>query len=346
MKKILVVDNHPVMLKFMSNLLEKEGHHVLTAEDGLSALDILKTYIPDIIFVDLVMPNIDGRKLCLMIRGMEDMKDVYLIIISGIAAENDIAPTSFGADGCIAKGPLNKMGEHIHSVLNILDKGSATDLSKEIIGLEDVYEREVTTELLSAMIHSERIFDNMEEGIIELTSEGKIVYVNPKCVSIIGIPEGNLLGFNFIELFNDTQGAVIKPLLETTGESPLSIPEDSPLSINNKLVLLDILKLNEENRQSIVVIIHDITKRRQAEEALLREKEKLQDALAKIKTLSGMLPICASCKKIRDDKGYWNRIEKYIESHTDALFTHALCPGCMDKLYGDEDWYKKEDLDK
>ena len=60
MKKILVVDNHPVMLKFMTNLLEKEGHEVLTAQDGLSALDVLKKHIPDVMFVDLVMPNISG----------------------------------------------------------------------------------------------------------------------------------------------------------------------------------------------------------------------------------------------------------------------------------------------
>jgi CheY-like chemotaxis protein len=57
-KKILVVDNHPVMLRLMVNLLENKGHQVLTAEDGLSALDILKTYIPEVIFIDLVMPNI------------------------------------------------------------------------------------------------------------------------------------------------------------------------------------------------------------------------------------------------------------------------------------------------
>ena len=63
MKKILVVDNDRIMLRFIAKLLEKEGHEVETAEDGLNALDILKTYTPDFIFVDLVMPNIDGRML-------------------------------------------------------------------------------------------------------------------------------------------------------------------------------------------------------------------------------------------------------------------------------------------
>jgi hypothetical protein len=66
----------------------------------------------------------------------------------------------------------------------------------------------------------------------------------------------------------------------------------------------------------------------------------LRDALSQIKTLSGLLPICASCKKIRDDEGYWNQLEAYIEEHSEAEFTHGFCPDCMKKLYGvalDED---------
>ena len=71
--------------------------------------------------------------------------------------------------------------------------------------------------------------------------------------------------------------------------------------------------------------------------ALEREKEeligKLQQSLHKVKLLSGFLPICASCKKIRDDKGYWNQIEKYIKDHSEADFSHGLCPECAQKLY-------------
>ncbi len=70
-----------------------------------------------------------------------------------------------------------------------------------------------------------------------------------------------------------------------------------------------------------------------------KEREKLikelQEALANVKTLRGLLPICASCKKIRDDKGYWNQIESYIGKHTDAQFSHGICPDCAKKLYPD-----------
>jgi two-component system, cell cycle response regulator len=66
----------------------------------------------------------------------------------------------------------------------------------------------------------------------------------------------------------------------------------------------------------------------------------LRDALARVKTLTGLLPICASCKNIRDDSGYWQAVDVYVQNHTDAAFSHALCPGCARSLYPDlmGDW--------
>ena len=95
------------------------------------------------------------------------------------------------------------------------------------------------------------------------------------------------------------------------------------------------LKDDRGNHVASVVIHRDITPLKQAE----REREKLiqdlQHALSRIKTLSGLLPICASCKRIRDDQGYWNQIETYIQSHSAAEFSHGICPDCVKKLYPD-----------
>jgi PleD family two-component response regulator len=66
---------------------------------------------------------------------------------------------------------------------------------------------------------------------------------------------------------------------------------------------------------------------------LHRTLKELQDALKDIRTLSGLIPICASCKKIRDDKGYWSQVEEYIEERSDAQFSHGICPKCRDELY-------------
>ncbi|MDD8018933.1 MAG: PAS domain-containing protein, partial [Bacteroidota bacterium] len=78
----------------------------------------------------------------------------------------------------------------------------------------------------------------------------------------------------------------------------------------------------------------DITERKKAEAEREKLLSELQDALTKVKTLSGLLPICASCKKIRDEKGEWQVLEGYIHGHSEATFTHGVCPDCAKKLFG------------
>jgi PAS domain S-box-containing protein len=97
----------------------------------------------------------------------------------------------------------------------------------------------------------------------------------------------------------------------------------------------------ETGQHFLLSIFRDITERKQTEEVIqdaARERERLikelKHAAGSIKTLQGLIPICANCKKIRDDKGFWNRLEMYIHEHTDAKFSHGICPECMEKLYG------------
>ena len=87
------------------------------------------------------------------------------------------------------------------------------------------------------------------------------------------------------------------------------------------------LEISNEKLKAVIV------ERQKAEEKILVQNTELKEALSKVKLLSGFIPICASCKKIRDDKGYWNQIESYIKKHSEAEFTHSICPKCSKKLY-------------
>ena len=88
--------------------------------------------------------------------------------------------------------------------------------------------------------------------------------------------------------------------------------------------------------------------RRLQKEILVRKKveSELKEAFSDINTLEGLLPICAQCKKVRDDKGYWKQIEGYLEEHSDLLFSHSLCPACLKEAYGDKSWFKKKEDEK
>ncbi len=107
------------------------------------------------------------------------------------------------------------------------------------------------------------------------------------------------------------------------------------------LVSLSVLKDSKGEINGMIGYTLDITKQKTAEQEREQLILQLQEAIAKIKTLNGLIPICSSCKKIRDDKGYWNILESYIQEHSDAQFSHSMCPECSEELYGEEEWYVK-----
>ena len=95
-----------------------------------------------------------------------------------------------------------------------------------------------------------------------------------------------------------------------------------------------------------LAVKEDITHRKEVETEREKLVVELKTALADVKMLSGLIPICASCKKIRDDHGYWQQVESYIQKHSEAKFTHGLCPDCMIKFYPDYSKEKQNALEK
>ncbi len=274
-KKIMVVDNHHLILQFLGKLLEKEGHHVVTAKDGLSALEAMKTFVPDIVFVDLIMPNISGKRLCRIMRKRPHLKDVYIVILSAVAAEENVDVVDFGANACIAKCPFNRMAEHVLQIIVRADKkGAASASSREILGIEDVTAREITEELLAVKRHFEVILNGMSEGILEISAESKIVYVNPSCLALLGLPEEKLLTSDFVRLFNGTDRRRIEEVLGGLGDGPQEIPQDAPISRNGRHFALRVSSLPCKEHKA-VIMLKDVSERTKLE-AKLQEAQKME----------------------------------------------------------------------
>ena len=350
-KKILVVDDSRAILHLLATFLNKQGYEVATAEDGLMALDVMERFKPDIMFVDLIMPIIKGDKLCRIIRKMPEFNSTSLVIISATAAEEAIDFLSLGADACIAKGPLKTMLANFTEVLSLLENNDTEKLAKKIYGSENIFERDITRELLATNKHFEITLDNMDDGLIELTYTGKITFVNRAAVKMLGLPEEKLLSAYFPDFFNGSHRQQIGELLDKQDDTIARIGDDEPILLHDSYLLIKFVSFQDQGRNFMIILMQDITRRKQAELQLKKNEEnlekkvrertaaleestrKLERALSEVKTLSGMLPICASCKKIRDDKGYWNQIEEYIRDHSEAEFTHSICQDCAEKLY-------------
>ncbi len=175
---------------------------------------------------------------------------------------------------------------------------------------------------------------------IYLIQDGLFKYVNPVLARIFGYSVDELVGRKGpVNLVLPTDWPIVDNNLQkrVSGEITSVHYEFRGITKNQKTLFIEAFGTRTiyQGHPAVIGTLLDITERKKAEE----ERDLLiidhLEALSRIKTLSGLLPICSSCKKIRDDKGYWKQIESYISEHSDALFTHGICPDCAKQFYPD-----------
>jgi len=269
-KTILVVDDNPILLTQMTRMLEAEGHKVATAKDGFSALNMLASLTPDVVFVDLIMPNIGGDNLCRLVRKMPHLKDCFLVVVSAAVVEQEFDYRGIGADACIAKGPFDLMKGHIREVIRESDLGQTPQSGRDIRGIETVAVRRITQELLSKSHHLETVLETIPEGVVEVL-EGKVVYVNSTAARLFQMEPDGFLGKKFTVLFPRRLQREIISLLETPPGEVSRLGEGEPLSLFDREVTFQCLSMEEVNTK--LVIITDVTKYKTVERALKEAME-------------------------------------------------------------------------
>ena len=185
--------------------------------------------------------------------------------------------------------------------------------------------------------HYRILMDESMDPTFSFYADGTYRYVNNAFATGVGKSLDEIIGHKIWDVFEkneaDKRFAIIKKVFAEgkTEEIEVRVPQ----STGDTFYLTTVKPiLNDWGEvETVICTSKNITKRKLAEDALKKERDKLMKALKEIKTLSGLLPICASCKKIRDDKGYWNQMEGYIQQHSDAQFSHGMCPDCAKKMY-------------
>ncbi len=149
---------------------------------------------------------------------------------------------------------------------------------------------------------------------------------------MLGKPLGELLGRTMDEIFpSDLARSMIEDDKRILAEGKPCTVEETLNGRHYTTIKFPIF--NKGVPKYLAGYTIDITERYQNEAALRQKNAELEEALARVKALSGLLPICAGCKKIRDDHGYWSQVESYIQEHSEATFTHGLCPGCIERYF-------------
>ena len=177
-------------------------------------------------------------------------------------------------------------------------------------------------------IGREVLVERMPDGMIVFDQEGRLVDMNPSARRLLGIEQDPADSKALLDCY-----PALKELFSAKEEQPCA------LAILNGAIEVNInmtpLYEKHGRLRGRLFVLHDITE--QVKTARERERiiAELSQALVQIKTLQGLLPICCSCKKIRNDDGYWQQLESYIQEHAGVTFSHGLCPECERKLYNE-----------
>ena len=308
--KILVVDDDPNLRKTLADILRVKGYETIIVGTGAEAIAALGSDDISLALIDLLLPDLPGLEVMARLKAKSPLTEV--IILTGNASiDTAIKATNQGAFSYLLK---------------------PYDMDALLLNIKHGVERQQDQEKILRLASFPRLAPN---PVFESDSAGELSYLNPAAERV------------FPDL--SAQG-VAHPLLRGAAEriEALRQAKEPGETITESVIGKVTFELHLYYVQDIDIIriyVVDITERKHTEEKLQRyaaelekKNQELQEALANVKQLTGMLPICASCKKVRNDKGYWSGVETYVSEHTDAVFSHGMCPECEKKAY--------EDLDK
>lgn len=323
--RILVVEDDSIISMDIQNTLQKLGHELAgTAVLGEEAVEQASELRPDLVLMDIELAgDLDGVEAAAHIRERLQIPIIFL--------------TAYSEDTTLQRAKTTEPYGYL--VKPLVER----DLR---IGIEMALHKHQAER---RMVERERWFTDtltsIGEAVIATDPQGQIRFMNSLAESITGWPRDKAVTQHLDKVLvlsgENPPGGVSSPFAEALQEgfavdwssNTYVWPREGPRTPIDYAAT----RIRHEDGETVgvVIVFRDISPRKlmeQEREGLISE---LQNALARVKTLSGMLPICAGCKKIRDDKGYWEGVERYIQKHSDATFTHSLCPACIRKLYPD-----------
>lgn len=209
--------------------------------------------------------------------------------------------------------------------------------------LEEIAERRRSEQFLrESEVRFRTIFDSVNDAIVIFDRKtGTMQDVNQRTCELFGYTREEVLQLDIGAISSGEPAYTREQAMSWMNKAIKTGPQLFEWQCKKKFGALFWVEVNMRSsiigkQECILLTVRDITERKLGEMEREQLSWELQAALAaKVKQLSGFLPICASCKKIRDDKGYWNQIETYIREHSEAEFSHGLCPECAEKLYPD-----------
>jgi len=334
---VLIIEDSESDADLLIRQLKKAGytiHHerVETADEMKAALNMIPW---DIIIADYKLPQFDAPAALLLLK--KTGLDIPFIVVSGTIGE-EIAVE------------LMKAGAHDYLMKDKLIR-LVPAVKREITEAQVRREHQQTAKALRESEKRYRTLAEAAQDMIFIISRDDLVeYVNTSAARLFHQRPEEIIGKTRASLFPPEVSREHLRSLQKIFETGTPQYAESKAALVEKVIWLGtwLVPLIDDTGQvtAVMGLARDITNQKWLEEDKQKLLNRLQKAFTQISTLNGLLPICSVCKKIRDDKGYWQQVENYIQTHTDATFTHGVCPDCFPKLYPEFDSTKPEETDE
>jgi PAS domain S-box-containing protein len=199
-KSIVFADDDPMILEAMTEVLSAEGYAVHAARDGLEALALIRAVKPDYIILDVMLPKLDGGRICAAVRQDPLLRSTPIVAFSGLSPQDYRFFPQLSADAYVAKGRLPSAAHNILTAINQFGEAAPERAKGELLGYENFRSRRIVNELLQERRHLIAILRVLAPGALELDRDGRMVMANPGACEILGKREADLVGDLFSSL--------------------------------------------------------------------------------------------------------------------------------------------------
>lgn len=257
---MLLVDDNVYWVDTLSNMLRKQGFIVRAVHDGLAAIEVLRTQLPDILVTDYFLPNLDGGKLCQLAKKLAADLPITTIILTGGADRNLSRRPSTHADAVIAKNSTDVVGADLMRVLGELDAAPRSKLGPDVIGHERLRPRALSTKLHGLKQHLDALHEGIGDAVIGIDGERRIYFLNSMAVDLLGVPEEVALARK-VELVLGVDGThPIVERIEAAFSNPDRVTQPLTVELRSSTLRVTVARLkNPLGEDSALLIARDIT---------------------------------------------------------------------------------------
>jgi PAS domain S-box-containing protein len=260
-RSVLFVDDDPFFLAAVGDFLEEQGYRVRRAADGLEALKAVREEVPDVILLDLIMPRIDGGRVCRYLREDPRFQEIPIVVFSALAARDIVRLPGVSADAYVAKGPLQIVTKNILAAFEHLEAhGRSLPAEEAVFGYEGFRPRRLVSELLTMKRDFDQLLQTMSEGVLKADEADRIFYVNPPALAMLGKEERELIGTDLFDAFGTTCREHIRQTVEGLRGDPSTGKQEHFFSVRGKRFKANFAPLWEEGTYlGLLLILEDVS---------------------------------------------------------------------------------------